>query len=115
MEKNAKNLRKIMEKNSVQCEGFSTPLLSKTVFPAESIEKIAGFAISHHVMHSQDHTLNNGNLVVPLKSLEHGIKILKNGETGGKPVKIYSFSFFSYKYRKISEKWNLRMILNAGY
>ena len=89
MEKNAKNLRKIMEKNQVLMEEVNTPLFSKTVYSTENIEKIAGFAISHHIMHSSTETMQEGsNMQISLKSLEHGIKILKNGETSGKPVNI---------------------------
>jgi SpoVK/Ycf46/Vps4 family AAA+-type ATPase len=76
-EKNKKNLKKILERNNLECEEIDTPLLVKQVFAVDNIEKIVGWAVSHCLMNIQNLTFKNDKLVLPLNSIEYGINTLK--------------------------------------
>lgn len=55
-----------MTAQDIECANLSTPLLKKQVFNADSIEKIVGWAVSHHLMtETSNPTTNNTTDIQP--------------------------------------------------
>jgi SpoVK/Ycf46/Vps4 family AAA+-type ATPase len=74
---NLANIKKMMEKNGVDCETVDSKLLKKKIFPMSTIERIVGWSISDFLMDAM--ALNHAErLVIPAKSIENALKLLES-------------------------------------
>mmetsp|Transcript_41691 Transcript_41691/g.69447 ORF Transcript_41691/g.69447 Transcript_41691/m.69447 type:complete len:1481 (-) Transcript_41691:1256-5698(-) len=51
-ETNKANLRRVLEKNNIECDSLDPTVMKDQVFPTEAVERIVGYAVSHHLMQS---------------------------------------------------------------
>ncbi len=80
LETNQALIKKVMEKNSVEAEGIpDVKLLREQVLPMDSVERIVGYAVSHHVMNS-DATFKNDKLLITPACLAHSVEMLANSQ-----------------------------------
>jgi SpoVK/Ycf46/Vps4 family AAA+-type ATPase len=86
-ETNQVNIKKVLEKNNIECDGLGPQLLKKQVFSTEHVEKVVGWAISHHLMNAETVDVKDDKLCISPKSVEHGIEMLVSGEPENKAVR----------------------------
>ncbi|KAL8474600.1 hypothetical protein ACS0TY_031160 [Phlomoides rotata] len=72
---NLNNLRTVLNRNSLECEGLETLSIKDQTLTNESAEKVVGWALSHHLMTNPGAELNS-RLVLSIESIQHGIEIL---------------------------------------
>eukprot|EP01125_Pyxidicula_operculata_P011994 TRINITY_DN3934_c0_g1_i1.p1 TRINITY_DN3934_c0_g1~~TRINITY_DN3934_c0_g1_i1.p1 ORF type:complete len:1193 (-),score=351.43 TRINITY_DN3934_c0_g1_i1:488-3868(-) len=81
-EANFNLLMKVLTANSVSCPNLDPSLLGKKVYSRTQIEKVVGWAVSHHIMHNKPEESENSNkesLVIEQKSISVALKLLEHG------------------------------------
>jgi hypothetical protein len=90
-EKNIRNIKKLLEKNNLECSDYNSSLLTKIVYSPENIERVIGWAVSGHLMNNNTVEVKNGNLEFALKDLEYGLNMLKSSEPESKVVHFFIY------------------------
>eukprot|EP00027_Filamoeba_sp_ATCC50430_P015882 CAMPEP_0168570164 /NCGR_PEP_ID=MMETSP0413-20121227/16571_1 /TAXON_ID=136452 /ORGANISM="Filamoeba nolandi, Strain NC-AS-23-1" /LENGTH=434 /DNA_ID=CAMNT_0008602761 /DNA_START=87 /DNA_END=1387 /DNA_ORIENTATION=+ len=83
LDKNKKNIQKVLDKNNLECENLESTMLSKQILSTENIEKIVGWAVSNYLMNTPSGQIvikPNQKLVISKSALEYGLQTLKDLE-----------------------------------
>ncbi|XP_057972333.1 uncharacterized protein LOC131160549 isoform X2 [Malania oleifera] len=88
MKGNLNNLRTVLSRSGLECDGFETLCIKDQTLTNESAEKVVGWALSHHLM--QNPTANadaDARLVLSSESIQYGIGILQAIQNESKSLK----------------------------
>ncbi|CAJ1975036.1 unnamed protein product [Sphenostylis stenocarpa] len=83
---NLHNLRTVLSRCGVECEGLEALCIKDQTLTIENAEKIVGWAISHHLMQNAE-TDPDAKLVVSCESIQYGIGILQSIQNESKSLK----------------------------
>ncbi|XP_051119433.1 uncharacterized protein LOC127243454 isoform X2 [Andrographis paniculata] len=75
LKSNLNNLRTVLNRNGLACDGLETLSLKDQTLTNESAEKVVGWALSHHLMTNPD-AEPDGRLVLSIESIQYGIGIV---------------------------------------
>ncbi|OIV98173.1 hypothetical protein TanjilG_18288 [Lupinus angustifolius] len=73
---NLHHLRTVLSCYGMQCEGLETLCIKDQTLTNEDVEKIVGWALSHHLMQSSE-VNHDAKLVLSCESIQYGIGILQ--------------------------------------
>ncbi|KAK2978189.1 hypothetical protein RJ640_030362, partial [Escallonia rubra] len=86
MKGNLNNLRTVLSRSGLECDGLETLCLKDQLLTNESAEKVVGWALSHHLMqHSEADS--DERLVLSCESIQYGIGILQAVQNESKSLK----------------------------
>ncbi|TKY73632.1 ATPase family AAA domain-containing protein 1-A [Spatholobus suberectus] len=83
---NLHNLRTVLSRCGMECEGLETLCIKDQTLTIENAEKIVGWALSHHLMQNAE-TDPDAKLVLSCESIQHGIGILQAIQNESKSLK----------------------------
>ncbi|KAI3463628.1 hypothetical protein Pfo_020291 [Paulownia fortunei] len=72
---NLNNLRTVLNRNGLECDGLETLSIKDQTLTNESAEKVVGWALSHHLMTNPEAEAD-ARLVLSTESIQYGIGIL---------------------------------------
>ncbi|KAM7267173.1 hypothetical protein ACFE04_009339 [Oxalis oulophora] len=81
---NKNHIAEVLASNDLECDDLGSICHADTVVLSNYIEEIVVSAISYHLMNTKDPEYRNGKLVIPSKSLSHGLNIFQDGKNSGK-------------------------------
>ncbi|XP_020981351.1 uncharacterized protein LOC107492402 [Arachis duranensis] len=84
---NTVSIRTVLNRIGLECPELETLCIKDQALTAESVEKIIGWAISHHFMHSAEGSVKDCKLVISAESLKYGLNILQGIEGENKNSK----------------------------
>ncbi|KAJ1265716.1 hypothetical protein BS78_08G097300 [Paspalum vaginatum] len=82
---NALNIQKFLTSREFECNDLQELSIKDELLTDENVDKIVGFAISHHLQHNKPP--NDGKRVLPIESLKHGFSMLQNTHSKNKKLK----------------------------
>ncbi|XP_024976466.1 uncharacterized protein LOC112514310 isoform X1 [Cynara cardunculus var. scolymus] len=86
MKGNLNNLRNILNRTGLECDGLDTLCIKDQLLTNEGAEKVVGWALSHHLMqHAQADP--DARLVLSNESIQYGIEILQAIQNESKSLK----------------------------
>ena len=81
LESNHLLIRRVIERNSIDAPVLPDhKLLKEQVLPLESVEKIVGYAVSHHAMGTESTDISGDRLCLPLEALTAGVEMLSSAQ-----------------------------------
>lgn len=83
---NLNNLRTVLGRCGMECEGLDTICIKDQTLAAESAEKVIGWALSHHLMQNPESNADS-RLVLSSESIQYGIGILQAIQNESKSLK----------------------------
>ncbi|XP_029126658.1 uncharacterized protein LOC109795955 isoform X3 [Cajanus cajan] len=83
---NLHNLRTVLSRCGMECEGLETLCIKDHTLSIENAEKIVGWALSHHLMRNAE-TGPDAKLVLSCESIQYGIGILQAIQNESKSLK----------------------------
>ncbi|WVZ90636.1 hypothetical protein U9M48_036921 [Paspalum notatum var. saurae] len=82
---NVLNIQKFLTSREFECNDLQELSIKDELLTDENVDKIVGFAISHHLQHNE--FPNNGKSVLPIESLKHGFNMLQKTHSKNKGLK----------------------------
>ncbi|KAK3040635.1 hypothetical protein RJ639_026956 [Escallonia herrerae] len=86
MKGNLNNLRTVLSRSGLECDGLETLCLKDQLLTNESAEKVVGWALSHHLMQYSEAD-SDERLVLSCESIQYGIGILQAVQNESKSLK----------------------------
>ncbi|XP_004500647.1 uncharacterized protein [Cicer arietinum] len=83
---NLHNLRTVISRSGMECEGLETLSVKDLTLTNENSEKIVGWALSHHLMQNSE-VNTDAKLVLSCESIQYGIGILQAIQNESKSLK----------------------------
>ncbi|XP_073223746.1 uncharacterized protein [Cicer arietinum] len=90
---NVVSIRSVLNRIGLDCSDLETICIKDQTLTTENVEKIIGWAISYHFMHSSDVSAKESKLAISAESIKYGFNILqgiqnenKNGKKSLKDV-----------------------------
>ncbi|XP_011044169.1 PREDICTED: uncharacterized protein LOC105139438 isoform X1 [Populus euphratica] len=87
MKGNLNNLRTVLGRCGMECEGLETLCIKDQTITNESAEKVVGWALSHHLMQNSANADADVKLVLSSESIQYGIGILQAIQNESKSLK----------------------------
>ncbi|KAL3575442.1 hypothetical protein D5086_023543 [Populus alba] len=87
MKGNLNNLRTVLGRCGMECEGLETLCIKDQTLTNESAEKVVGWALSHHLMQNSANADADVKLVLSSESIQYGIGILQAIQNESKSLK----------------------------
>ncbi|KAM1395622.1 hypothetical protein FF1_031386 [Malus domestica] len=84
---NIVTIRSVLNRVAVDCPDLDSLCINDLALTTESVEKVAGWAISHHLMHCSDALVKDDKLVISTESLKDGLNILHGIQNENKSIK----------------------------
>ncbi|CAA0816548.1 AAA-type ATPase family protein, partial [Striga hermonthica] len=85
---NLNNLRTVLNRNGLECDGLETLNIKDQALTNESAEKVVGWALSHHLMTDPEaEAETDTRLVLSRESIQYGIGILHSIQNDSKSSK----------------------------
>ncbi|KAL1563633.1 hypothetical protein AAHA92_06074 [Salvia divinorum] len=86
---NLNNLRTVLNRNSLECDGLETLNIKDQTVTNESAEKVVGWALSHHLMENPgaEADSTDSRVVLSVESIQYGIGILNAIQNDSKSSK----------------------------
>eukprot|EP00249_Psilotum_nudum_P025093 c29372_g2_i2 orf=685-4584(+) len=84
---NMLQLRSVLQKSNLECDGLSTISIRDQSLTNETAERIVGWAVSHHLMTCTEPDVRNNKLVLSTESLLHGLNILQAVQNESRSMK----------------------------
>ncbi|KAM1583622.1 hypothetical protein ACFX10_031220 [Malus domestica] len=84
---NIVTIRSVLNRVAVDCPDLESLCINDLALTTESVEKVAGWAISHHLMHCSDALVKDDKLVISTESLKDGLNILHGIQNENKSIK----------------------------
>ncbi|XP_022770915.1 uncharacterized protein LOC111314128 isoform X2 [Durio zibethinus] len=81
------SIRSVLNRNGLDCPDLETLCIKDQTLANESVEKVAGWALSHHLMHSSEAFVKDAKLVVSTESIKFGLNILQSIQSESKSLK----------------------------
>ncbi|KAA3475071.1 AAA-type ATPase family protein isoform 1 [Gossypium australe] len=77
----------VLNRNGLDCPDLETLCIKDQTLTNESVEKVVGWALSHHFMHSSEALIKDAKLVVSTESIKYGLNILQGIQSESKSLK----------------------------
>ncbi|KAB2609589.1 cell division control protein 48 E-like [Pyrus ussuriensis x Pyrus communis] len=84
---NIVTIRSVLNRVSVDCPDLESLCIKDLVLTTESVDKVVGWAVSHHLMHCSDALVKDDKLVISTESLKNGLNILQGIQNETKSIK----------------------------
>ncbi|CAN6690483.1 unnamed protein product [Malus baccata var. baccata] len=84
---NIVTIRSVLNRVSVDCPDLESLRIKDLVLTTESVDKVVGWAVSHHLMHCSDALVKDDKLVISTESLKDGLNILQGIQNENKSIK----------------------------
>ncbi|XWS46676.1 hypothetical protein CRYUN_Cryun14cG0088200 [Craigia yunnanensis] len=84
---NIVSIRSVLNRNGLDCLDLEMLCVKDQTLTNESVEKVVGWALSHHFMHSSEALVKDAKLVVSAESVKHGLNILQGIQSESKSLK----------------------------
>ncbi|XP_027364492.1 uncharacterized protein LOC113871597 isoform X3 [Abrus precatorius] len=84
---NIVSIRSVLNRIGLDCPDIEILSIKDQTLTAESVEKIIGWAISYHFMHSSEASIKDSKLVISAESITYGINILQGIQNENKNLK----------------------------
>ncbi|KAK8326585.1 hypothetical protein V6Z12_A11G128000 [Gossypium hirsutum] len=84
---NIVSFRSVLNRNGLDCPDLETLCIKDQTLTNESVEKVVGWALSHHFMHSSEALIKDAKLVVSTESIKYGLNILQGIQSESKSLK----------------------------
>ncbi|KAH1081258.1 hypothetical protein J1N35_021019 [Gossypium stocksii] len=84
---NVVSFRSVLNRNGLDCPDLETLCIKDQTLTNESVEKVVGWALSHHFMHSSEALIKDAKLVVSTESIKYGLNILQGIQSESKSLK----------------------------
>ncbi|CAL5423565.1 unnamed protein product [Camellia sinensis] len=87
LQSNIVSIRSILNRNRLECPDLETVCIKDQALTSESVEKIIGWALSHHFMHCSGVSVKDAKLTISSESIRYGINILQGIQNETKSLK----------------------------
>ncbi|XP_009144560.1 uncharacterized protein LOC103868207 isoform X2 [Brassica rapa] len=77
----------ILTKNRLDCPDLETLCIKDQSLLPESVEKVVGWAFSHHLMNCSEPTIKDNKLVISAESITYGLQMLHGVQNENKSLK----------------------------
>ncbi|KAG8663501.1 uncharacterized protein LOC110612481 isoform X4 [Manihot esculenta] len=84
---NIVSIRSVLSKVHLCCPELETLSIKDQALTTESVEKVVGWALSHHFMHSSEASFKEAKLVISTESIKYGLSILQGIQSESKSLK----------------------------
>ncbi|XVF72605.1 hypothetical protein PTKIN_Ptkin12aG0134200 [Pterospermum kingtungense] len=84
---NIVSIRSVLNRNGLDCPDLETLCIKDQTLTNEGVEKVVGWALSHHFMHSSEVVVKDAKLAVSTESIKYGLNILQGIQSESKSVK----------------------------
>ncbi|XVF21951.1 hypothetical protein REPUB_Repub12eG0133400 [Reevesia pubescens] len=84
---NVVSIRSVLNRIGLDCPDLETLCINDQTLTNESVEKVVGWALSHHFMHSSEALVKDAKLVVSTESIKYGLNILQGIQNESKSLK----------------------------
>ncbi|XP_014513533.1 uncharacterized protein LOC106771966 isoform X1 [Vigna radiata var. radiata] len=84
---NIVSVRTVLNRIGLDCPDLETLCIKDQTLATESVEKIVGWAISYHFMHSSEASTKDSKLVISAESINYGLNILHGIQNENKSLK----------------------------
>ncbi|KHN46576.1 Spastin [Glycine soja] len=84
---NVVSIRLVLNRIGLDCPDLETLCIKDHTLTTESVEKIIGWALSYHFMHSSEASIRDSKLVISAESIKYGHKILQGIQNENKNMK----------------------------
>ncbi|XP_010259604.1 PREDICTED: uncharacterized protein LOC104598971 isoform X2 [Nelumbo nucifera] len=81
------NIRSVLNRNGLDCPDLGTLCIKDHALTIESVEKIVGWALSHHFMNRDRDSPKDAKLVISSESIRFGLNILNSIQSESKSLK----------------------------
>ncbi|KFK30845.1 hypothetical protein AALP_AA6G033000, partial [Arabis alpina] len=84
---NITSILAVLTKNRLDCPDLGTLSIKDQTLPSESVEKVVGWALSHHLMNCAEPTVKDNKLVISAESVTYGLQMLHGIQNENKSSK----------------------------
>ncbi|XP_039013925.1 uncharacterized protein LOC120143759 isoform X2 [Hibiscus syriacus] len=77
----------VLSRNGLDCPDLETLCIKDQTLTNESVEKVVGWALSHHLMNSSEVLIKDAKLIVSTESIKYGLNILQGIQNESKSLK----------------------------
>ncbi|KAK8565472.1 hypothetical protein V6N13_020579 [Hibiscus sabdariffa] len=84
---NIVSIRSVLSRNGLDCPDLETLCIKDQTLANESVEKVVGWALSHHFMNSSEALTKDAKLIVSSESIKYGLNILQGIQNESKSLK----------------------------
>ncbi|XP_074278974.1 uncharacterized protein LOC141603047 isoform X1 [Silene latifolia] len=81
------SIRSVLSRIGIECSDIEMLSIKDKALTTESVEKIIGWALTHHFMHCTEAPVNDSKVVMSSESIRHGLHILQGTEDENKSAK----------------------------
>lgn len=81
------SIRSVLNRNGLDCLDLESLCIKDQTLTTESVEKIVGWALSHHFMHCSEAPGKDAKLKISTESIMYGLNILQGIQTESKSLK----------------------------
>ncbi|XP_054817276.1 uncharacterized protein LOC129316897 [Prosopis cineraria] len=74
---NVASIRTVLNRFGLDCPDLETLCIKDQALTTESVEKVIGWALSHHFMHQCEDSIKDSKLVISTDSIKYGLNILQ--------------------------------------
>ncbi|KAK6780777.1 hypothetical protein RDI58_022961 [Solanum bulbocastanum] len=80
---NIASIRNVLNRIKINCDDLETLCIKDQALTNESVEKIIGWALSHHYMHESESSMKEPKLIISSESIAYGLSMFQGiqGET----------------------------------
>ncbi|XP_059295033.1 uncharacterized protein LOC132048122 isoform X1 [Lycium ferocissimum] len=84
---NIASIRNVLNRFRISCADLETLCIKDQALTNESVEKIIGWALSHHFMHESESSMKEAKLVISSGSIAYGLNMLQGIQSETKSLK----------------------------
>ncbi|KAM3326345.1 putative protein isoform X1 [Capsicum chacoense] len=84
---NIASIRNVLNRFRINCNDLETLCIKDQALTNESVEKIIGWALSHHFMHESESSMKEPKLVISSESIAYGLNMLQGIQSETKSLK----------------------------
>ncbi|XP_018437210.1 uncharacterized protein LOC108809559 isoform X2 [Raphanus sativus] len=84
---NITSIRAVLSKNRLECPDLETLCIKDQSLPTDSVEKVVGWAFSHHLMSCSEPTVKDNKLIISAENITYGLQVLHGIQNENKSTK----------------------------
>nr|VDD41387.1 unnamed protein product [Brassica oleracea] len=84
---NLSSIRAVLSKNRLECPDLETLCIKDQSLPTDSVEKVVGWAFSHHLMTCSEPTVKDNKLIISAENITYGLQVLHGIQNENKSTK----------------------------
>ncbi|KAL9247172.1 hypothetical protein vseg_020632 [Gypsophila vaccaria] len=81
------NILSVLSRIGIECPDVESLCIKDQALTTESVEKVIGWALTHHFMHHADAPINDTKVLMSCESIRHGLDILQGMQNENKTTK----------------------------